>query len=494
MTQPLARTVVRGAFWTYSTSLVVLGAQVLYTGVTSRLVPPAGFGAYATAQALASFVAYFTFSSLGSAVTRQIRQTEADRWAAVGIAVGGGALGTIALWVLAPQWARLWSSPGSVDVIRALSLTIATSPLGAVCVGLLRRDLRLRTAAIVECGGALLGMVGGLILVIRMHSPVALALGLGIGALATVVLALASGSANELGRPTVSWTACRALLSFSGQVSGQNLVYYGVNTAPTWLVSRIGGSALLGLYSRANLLVGLPLTQLAAGSTKALYPAYAKLQDDTTRLRPAITDGLVAVSGVAFCLFAGIAGCAPVLIPLLLGPRWYSVTSLLPIFAIGAAINIVFVVLANAFEARAMLRASWWIQGVLVATIVPGLFVASRTREVMSSAALVLALAYAAAHFCQILVARRQGIIDVAPLMRAYVIHGLIGLAMFLALWTVGDTLLPVGVAVATVATLLTGAACCCLLWIMRRSLPAYRCAAARGLLGVARTPEPVAS
>jgi lipopolysaccharide exporter len=487
-TRPLARAVLRGAFWTYGSSVVVLGTQILYTAATSRLVPPAGFGAYATAQALASFVAYFTFTSLGSAVTRQNRQTDADRWAAVGIGVVGGAAGAALLWVGAPLWARLWASPSSIDVIRALCLTTLASPIAAVFVGLLRRDLRLRAAAIVECAGIIVGMVGGLVLVLRMHSPTALAVGLGIASVATAVFAWVAGV--RLGRPALTWPAVRALLSFSGQVSGQNFVYYGVNTAPTWFVSRLGGAALVGQYSRGNLLVGLPLTQLAAGSTKVLYPAYAKLQDDTGRLRDAITDGLIVVSGLGCVLFAAIAGAGPVLVPVLLGPHWTAVTALLPAFAAAAVVNILFVVLANAFEAKAMLRASWRVQVVLVAAVVAGLLVARRSADIMLAAALVLVVTYALAHCCQVVIAHRSGLVDVRRLVAGYAAHLVVGVVVGSVLWTVASTTASVSLLVGALLTGGSGLALLGCLWWFRRLLPAFRCARARGLLD--RRVEPI--
>ncbi len=477
----LGRAVARGAVWTYGTSLAVLVAQVAYTAATSRLVDPAGFGAYATALALVSFVSYFTLASLGSAVTRAPVLGPAHRWSAVALALAGGAVGGAALWMLAPVWAILWSSPSSVPVVRALMLTTAVSPLTAVCVGLLRRAMRLRRAAAVECAGALSGMVVGLVLVLRWHDAQALALGIGFGAIATCLLAMASGL--QMGPVGVDVGAVRSLFSFAGQVSAQNLVYFAVNTAPTWWTSRAAGAAGLGQFSRANLIVGLPLTQLASGFTKSLFPAYARVQGDLERMRGVVTDALIVMSGLGFMLFAGLAGSAPVLVPLLLGPRWDTAVALLPAFAMSAAVNIVFVVLANAFEARAMLRVAWKVQITLAVALAATLGATAAVGGPLPLVALSLGVAYGAAHVHQLTVASRDGLVDLRRLLPAYGVHGAIAVGLAGALWLTSMVTVPAGLLPATVACILCGLIFLGCLCLARYRLPAYRSLLDRGLL-----------
>lgn len=485
----LTRKVARGAVWTYGSSFLVLVAQIVYTGMTSRLVAPSAFGAYATAQALTSLVSYFTLGSLGSAVTRAPELDAGHRWSALLLAAIGGVVGASGLWVLAPTWAALWSSPSSVPVVRALVLTTSLSPAMAVLVGLLRRQLRLRRAALVESLGAVVGMASGLFLVLRWHNAEALAVGLGLGTLTTVGLALASRL--RLGAVSIRRDALRSLFSFASQVSVQNFVYFAVNTAPTWWVSRSTGAASLGQYSRASLIIGLPLTQLAAGSSKTLYPAYAHVQNDRVRMRGAITDALVAVSGVAAVLFAALAGSAPVVVPLLLGPHWQQATTLVPAFALMAAMNIVFVVLASAFEALAMLRTAWRVQGVLVASLALLLFAAAVLKAPLSMVAASLAVAYAAAHCYQLSQANRSGLVELPRLLAAHAIHAVIGCALGGGLWLVSSATTPAGLGLATAATAATGALSLAILWTLRRRIPFYRCLETRGLVSrSSRTPE----
>jgi O-antigen/teichoic acid export membrane protein len=330
------------------------------------------------------------------------------------------------------------------------------------------------------------------LLVARWRDAEALAIGLGVGSIGTAGLALASSL--ELGPVTFSRSALRSLFSFSSQVSVQNFVYFGVNTAPTWWVSRAAGAAPLGQFSRANLIVGLPLTQLAAGSSKALYPAYAHLQNDLARTRAAVTDALVAVSGLAALLFAGLAGCSPILVPLLLGDGWKQATGLVPAFALVAVFNIVFVVLANAFEARAMLRVAWRVQAVLVGALVMSLVAAAALSAPLALVALSLAFAYAAAHSYQLAQAVRAELVDRSRLLRAYVVHAIAAGVFGLGLWLTATTTLPEGLTLSLITTTGIGVTGLALLWSLRRRLPAYSCIHGRNLFARrARAFEPVA-
>jgi MFS family permease len=61
---------------------------------------------------------------------------------------------------------------------------------------------------------------------------------------------------------------------------------------------------VLGLYSRAALIVGLPATYLTTGVTKVLYPLYGRVREDLVRTRTLLGEGLILTTGLTWPFFA----------------------------------------------------------------------------------------------------------------------------------------------------------------------------------------------
>ena len=138
-------------------------------------------------------------------------------------------------------------------------------------------------------------------------------------ATAATLLLLSAAAARPQLAVAYSSVHARSLFSFSAQVSLQNLGHYLNNTLPSFVVSRSLGQASLGFFSRASLLVGLPLTFLAQGVNKTLYPIYPRFRDKPDECRRMLMDVASVTTTAVWPLFAALAGLAPIVVELLLG-------------------------------------------------------------------------------------------------------------------------------------------------------------------------------
>ena len=134
----LAQRGLRGAAWSYGGTAVVVVGQLAYTALTARVISPAEFGAYATAQALIMLVGYFTLRAVGNAI---IRNPALDR-AVVGTATimtcaAGAAVGAVVLAAAGP-WAQIWRSEEAASLLRLLTPQVFLGCLAIVPMGLLR--------------------------------------------------------------------------------------------------------------------------------------------------------------------------------------------------------------------------------------------------------------------------------------------------------------------------------------------------------------------
>lgn len=343
-----------GVAWNWAGSLIVVAAQIASTIVTARLLLPAEFGVYATAQAAAGLAGYLTFTAVGPGLQRRSSLGEHTAGTAMIISLGAAGVVTVALWFGAPLWARAWEIPDATSTVRALAGSLFLMSTTVVPLALIARRLQFARVAIIETVALVVGLAVGVGLAIGMHSALALALGQVAGAAALLLMAcLALRTELKLGFDRED---ARELLTFSSQVGGLSLFTYLSYTVPSWFAARTFGAAALGLYSRASLVVALPSEYALRGIFKVIYPLYGKVREDLRRTKTLLDEALTLTTGVLWPLFGLVAGGAPVIVAVILGPRWDDAAPLLALFALTASAWVPCGLLTNAAEALGWMR------------------------------------------------------------------------------------------------------------------------------------------
>lgn len=443
----------RGLTWTVQTLVVLAISQLVYTSLTARLVSPREFGYYAIAQALASLAGYASLASLGSAVMRHphgagLRRAAVSLSCTSGIVVGG----IVAL--VGGFWANAWGIPGAADASRLAGACVAVSPVMAVMSGLQRRVLRFRYASAMELAGALAGFASGLALAVSRHDALALLAGQAIAIAVTTVACVPGSRQPDSDGDPITW---RHLAGFATNVSAQNFVYFIIYSLPQFSIARTAGAAQLGSYSRANVLVTLPLTQLARAVSRVLYPIWAR-RDSPKQIRGPFTDVLVGASLVGTLGFGALFGAATPITRLLLGSSFHGVDDLVRILTLFGILNLQFSISGSLQEASRWMRDVWQLQAVKLAAsvLLVGMAVVADARY----AAGVLVLGQVVAHGRQLLQLRDRGVLLLRPVLVGYGQHVMLVAPPALALWALTllvDGLVGQFVATAVVAVLVLG-------------------------------------
>ena len=350
----LARSALGGVASNWAGSAVLILAQIASTAVTARLIAPHEFGAYATAQAAAGIAGYFTMNAIGSGLLRRSRLGPSTVGTATVLSLASSAVVAVAVWAGASPWAHSWGVPDAARVVRVIAISLFLTSAATVPAALIRRRLRFGTAVVVETGSQVIALAAGVVLAFHLHSALALALGQVVGASALLVGSVGM-TKGEL-RLGFDRGDAREVFTFAGQVSVLNFSSYLANTAPGWFVARVFGASVLGLYSRASLIVGLPLTYLITSVMKVLYPIYGRVRDDVVRTKILLDEGLTLTTGFVWPLFALVAGASPLVVRILLGERWHSAAPLVALTALIACGDIGCGLLTNAAEAFGWMR------------------------------------------------------------------------------------------------------------------------------------------
>jgi O-antigen/teichoic acid export membrane protein len=336
-TADLRRRSVRGA----TIMLVAQAAKLVLTigsmAVLARLLIPADFGLLAMVTAITGFVARFRDLGLTTATVQRAEVSHGQLSTLFWINLGFGTLLTLFTVVIAPTIAWVYSEPRLTLIAVALSGVFILSGAAAQHQALLRRQMRFTALASVEAGALLAGIIAALVAALA-----------GAGYWALVLLNLGNAAALASG----AWLACRwrpgrpargtgirPFLSFGGNLAAAQVVDAAKLGLEQFLVGRFWGAASLGFYSRARVLLFMPLQQLNQPVSSVAIPALSRLQAEADHFRSFYRHSLqiMALLGMPVAVFVFVA--AEPLVLTLLGSQWHETIPLVRALAPAALVT-----------------------------------------------------------------------------------------------------------------------------------------------------------
>lgn len=360
MNDGLGERTVQSAKWTYAAAFFSASMQVVVTAVLARLLNAADFGVVALAMLVMRFGQYFARMGIGQAIVQRKELTEKHLAAAFWLSVGvGGAFALLAV-LCAPLAANAFNTPALQDVLPWMSLSFLIAGVSATSFGLLQRKMEFKAISLVESLAYLVGYGGAIALALA---------GAGVWSLVFASLSQAFvGSvaynflAKPVFRPTLRAKAYRDLLGFGSGISVISFMEFLGSNLDTMVVARLAGPTVLGFYTRALSLSTLPMHYMSSALSRVLLPSFSRMQTDIRRTGRAYLEVVTLFASVGMPMAAGMAGAAPEIVGVLLGPGWepsVTVLRIVPLAAVAAMLAHFGGVL---FDATAQLRVKFWLR------------------------------------------------------------------------------------------------------------------------------------
>jgi lipopolysaccharide exporter len=159
-----------------------------------------------------------------------------------------------------------------------------------------------------------------------------------LGTLFSRAFGVALSYALQPFRPRLSLVARRDLMSFSGWIMANGLLYFLTTRLSHLVIGRLNGASGLGLFTVASEIANVPSTELVAPINRALFPAFARMAEGTGGLKRGLLGALSVMTLLALPACVGLAAVAEPLVYVLLGNKW---TGAAPVVAILAFAGIV---------------------------------------------------------------------------------------------------------------------------------------------------------
>lgn len=326
----LKQQTVSGIKWTFAASIAQRALTFGTTVILARILSPADFGLFALAFVMID--AFGIFKSLGfdSALVRR-KKDDIDKACntAFFLIPAMGMILFIILFLFAPLCARFLNNPQVANVIRALAVIFVIGCFAKIPQTILYRDMKFKFKSLAELSGNI------------VYSSVALILALnkiGIWSLvfAYILKSLVQGTMEWIysgWKPklefdkTIAWD----MFGFGKYILAGGIIAFLYSNSDNIIVGKFLGVTMLGYYAIAMNLSNF-LTDYFLGKVgTVMYPAYAKIHEDSEDVKRVMLKAVKYVSIILFPFSFGLFLFAPDILNLVFGAKWLPATDILRI-------------------------------------------------------------------------------------------------------------------------------------------------------------------
>lgn len=316
----LRSSVLSGLRWTAGARIVSQVFTWAMTIFVIRLLAPGDYGLLAMANIFVAFLMLMSEIGLGLSIVQAEKVSEHQLKQMFGLIIISNLCLCLLLLIAAPFLAVFFNEPRLSAVIRALAVQFPLVAITAIPKALLERKMDFRPASLLEAFSAISNGLAVLLLAFYGYGVWALVWGNLVGmTLRAIGFQIMSPFRAW---PSFSLSGMRQFVFFGGHVTLARMLWFFYSQIDVFIVGKLLGKELLGLYSVSMHLAGLPVQRVSSVLNQVAMPAFSRVQND---LSAASAHFLKAARVMAFIVFPvswGMSSVAPDLVALVLGQNW----------------------------------------------------------------------------------------------------------------------------------------------------------------------------
>ena len=325
----------RGVAWIAATRASVSLIGVVSTVVLARLLLPQDFGLVAVATTVMAIVSSVTDISLSSALTQHSEPGEAHYDTAFTLNLIRSVGVTLVTGALAWPVAKIYNDPRLFNLIVVLAVISGTIGLTNPKMVIFWRALVFWQEFAIGVSQKALGFVAALVVALVYQSYWALVVGAVVSQAVSVLLSYVLIPY----RPRFDLSKSGELVSFSIWLTMCQMISTLSYRFDNLFVGYFFGSKLVGFYSYADNMATIVTREVSSPAANTFFPAYARLKDETNRLRAAHARTQSLLFAVALPVGCGFAMVARPLVHLALGDKWLPAIFIMQVIATVSAIQ-----------------------------------------------------------------------------------------------------------------------------------------------------------
>jgi lipopolysaccharide exporter len=328
--------VFRGGIWLGAGSMTEQVFRFTRNMILARLLAPEAFGIMAIINSTSAIIQCLTEVGVKEGLIQNPNgDKEEYAGAAWWLAFGRSLLIYVVLFAAAPFLARFYHNADLRGLFRVATLGVIFEGSMSTAAYVALKHMKFSRWAIVNHGGAIVGVLTALGLSYFIRDVWALAIGLLVESVGRFIFSYIVCPYL----PPISWNghAMRDLLHFSRGVFGMPLLNLIFMRADVFVLGKLYSSTDLGLYAMAIYLVQTPTVFIINVLAQTLMPTFAHVQQEPERVNRILLQitsviFIVGMPGLIFLIFSGHS-----VLTLVYGQR-YGAGSMAMVLAAGVAL------------------------------------------------------------------------------------------------------------------------------------------------------------
>ncbi|MGO0763980.1 MOP flippase family protein, partial [Citrobacter freundii] len=267
------------------------------------------------------------------------------------------------------------NNPELAPLIKTLSLAFVVIPHGQQFRALMQKELAFNKIGMIETSSVLAGFT---FTVVSAHFwPFALMAILGYLVNSTLRTLLFGYFGRRIYRPGLhfSLASVSSNLRFGAWLTADSIINYINTNLSTLVLARTLGAGVAGGFNLAWNVAVVPPIKLNPIITRVLFPAFAKIQDDSEKLRVNFYKLLSVVGIINFPALLGLMVVSDNVVPLVFGEKWNGIIPVLQLLCIVGLLRSVGNPIGSLLMAKARVDISFKFNVFKTFLFIPAIFI-----------------------------------------------------------------------------------------------------------------------
>lgn len=325
---------ISGAKWSAMATVVIIGLGLVQMTVLARIIDNHQFGLLTVSLVIIALADTLSDFGIANSIIQRKEISHLELTTLYWLNVALGIVVFALVFSLSGVIAGVLHNPDLAPLMRTLSFAFVVIPHGQQFRALMQKELEFSKIGMIETSAVLAGFT---FTVVSAHFwPLAMTAILGYLVNSAVRTLLFGWFGRRIYRPGLhfSLASVSSNLRFGAWLTADSIINYVNTNLSTLVLARILGASVAGGYNLAYNVAVVPPMKLNPIITRVLFPAFAKIQDDTAKLRVNFYKLLSVVGIINFPVLLGLMVVSNNVVPLVFGEKWVSIVPILQLLCV----------------------------------------------------------------------------------------------------------------------------------------------------------------
>ncbi|WP_151994398.1 MOP flippase family protein [Buttiauxella massiliensis] len=325
---------ISGAKWSAIATVIIISLGLVQMTVLARIVDNHEFGLLTISLVIIALADTLSDFGIANSIIQRKEISHLELTTLYWLNVGLGLVVFALVFLLSDVIASVLHAPKLGPLIKTLSFAFIVIPHGQQFRALMQKELEFSKIGSIETVSVMAGFtvtVGA-----AMYYPFAMTAIVGYLVNTVVRTSLFGFFGRKIYRPGLHFSlkSVGSNLKFGAWLTADSIINYVNTNLSTLVLARILGASIAGGYNLAYNVAVVPPMKLNPIITRVLFPAFAKIQDDTDKLRLNFYKLLSIVGIINFPALLGLLVVSNNFVPLVFGEKWQFITPILQLLCV----------------------------------------------------------------------------------------------------------------------------------------------------------------